>query len=157
MSELASRVDDVITFRPLSPTAVVQIVERQLEEAAELAAQHGVALDVDESARQALAAAGWDPVRGARRVQKLVRQHVLVPLAEALLQLPAGGTPAVGSASASGSAGMVGTSPQKQQQQQQQEEEEEQESGLPWLAKFSVAAPGAGDGGLQLALQFKRM
>lgn len=158
MSELASRVDDVITFKPLSPTAVLQIVERQLEEAAELAAQHGVALEVDDSARQALAAAGWDPVRGARRVQKLVRQHVLVPLAEALLQLPAADEQP-GPGRAAGSAYGVDRSTQQQQQEVLHEELDQQQQmrGLPWVARFSEAAPGAGDSGLQLSLVFEGM
>jgi ATP-dependent Clp protease ATP-binding subunit ClpA len=61
-------------------------VEAQLE-------QKGVALHIDDDARQWIAERGYDPKMGARPMARVIQEHIKRPLAEELLfgQLAKGG------------------------------------------------------------------
>eukprot|EP00878_Enallax_costatus_P010956 GHUV01011444.1.p1 GENE.GHUV01011444.1~~GHUV01011444.1.p1 ORF type:complete len:1219 (+),score=421.40 GHUV01011444.1:689-4345(+) len=85
ISDIASRVDDVIEFEPLAQQAMFAIVQQQLQEAVYIARQQGVHLQVTDNAAAWLASAGGSAVSGARRVSQLIRRHVMVPLADAVV------------------------------------------------------------------------
>jgi ATP-dependent Clp protease ATP-binding subunit ClpA len=53
-------------------------VETQLE-------QKGVALHIDDAARQWIAQRGYDPKMGARPMARVIQEHIKRPLAEELL------------------------------------------------------------------------
>lgn len=91
MAELGSRVDDVIHFAPLNDVSMSVIVQQQLQLAVEAARQQGVLLQVHPEAAAWLAAAGCSATQGARPLLQLIRRHVLVPLAAAVMQAVAGG------------------------------------------------------------------
>lgn len=85
MAELGSRVDDVIRFQPLDDVSMAAIVHQQLQQAVEQAAAQGVLLQVDPQAVAWLAASGGSATQGARPLVQLIRRHVLVPLAAAVM------------------------------------------------------------------------
>jgi hypothetical protein len=91
MAELGSRVDDIIHFQPLDDVSMSAIVQQQLQLAVEAARQQGVLLQVHPEAAVWLAAAGCSATQGARPLMQLIRRHVLVPLAAAVMQAVAGG------------------------------------------------------------------
>jgi ATP-dependent Clp protease ATP-binding subunit ClpB len=84
--EFLNRVDDIVVFRPLSRADLRRIVDLQLERVARLAADLGVTLEVDDSAKERLAAEGYDPAFGARPLKRVVQQRIQNPLAMALLE-----------------------------------------------------------------------
>ena len=83
--EFLNRVDDIVVFRPLGQAQLARIVDIQLERVAALAAELGVSLDVADSARAFLAAAGYDPVFGARPLKRAIQRYLQDPLAMLLL------------------------------------------------------------------------
>jgi ATP-dependent Clp protease ATP-binding subunit ClpA len=91
ISELGSRVDDVIHFEPLNNVSMTAIVHQQLQQAVAQARQQGVLLQVDPAAAAWLASSGCSDSQGARPLVQLIRRHVLVPLAAALMEAVAGG------------------------------------------------------------------
>lgn len=85
MAELGSRVDDVIRFQPLDDASMAAIVRQQLQQAVEQAAAQGVLLQVEPQAAAWLAVSGGSATQGARPLVQLIRRHVLVPLAAAVM------------------------------------------------------------------------
>jgi len=81
--ELLNRIDRLVVFRPLDRVAVRLIVRRELDAALGRAgvARRRLAVEVEEAAVDALIAAGFDPVYGARPVQRAIRERVMAPLA----------------------------------------------------------------------------
>ena len=83
--EFLNRLDDIIVFRQLDRPQIAQIARRMLEDAANRLHKLGVALNVSDSAVDALARAGFDPVYGARPLRRAIRAQVEDRLAELLL------------------------------------------------------------------------
>ncbi len=92
VQEIAARVDDVIWLNDLKSVDLRSILDLQLDQAAAAAAvRHGIVIEVDEGAREAVVQEALRLGRGARPVAQLVRKCVLAPLAEALLAKGGGG------------------------------------------------------------------
>ncbi len=83
--EFLNRVDDVVVFKPLSPSELEEIAEIQLERVAKLAETQDVALTVSAAAKRLIAREGYDPAFGARPLKRAVQRLVQDPLAMALL------------------------------------------------------------------------
>ena len=83
--EFLNRVDDVIVFKPLSPSELEEIVDLQLHRVAKLAATQDVTLTISDEARRIIAREGYDPAFGARPLKRAVQRLVQDPLAMALL------------------------------------------------------------------------
>jgi ATP-dependent Clp protease ATP-binding subunit ClpB len=83
--EFLNRIDDIVVFRPLDEAELRRIVEIQLGHVGALAAELGVTLDVTDGAKAFLAAAGYDPVFGARPLKRAIQRSLQDPLALLLL------------------------------------------------------------------------
>ncbi len=83
--EFLNRVDDVVVFKPLSPSELEEIAEIQLQRVAKLAETQDVALTVSAAAKRLIAREGYDPAFGARPLKRAVQRLVQDPLAMALL------------------------------------------------------------------------
>ena len=84
-AEFLNRVSDIVVFHPLTEEDVRAIATEQLRKVRERAAALGVELSVRSGAMDWLAARGYDPVYGARALQRLIRSRVEDPLSELLL------------------------------------------------------------------------
>jgi ATP-dependent Clp protease ATP-binding subunit ClpB len=84
--EFLNRIDEIVEFRPLSREQLTDIVELQLERLRERLADRGLALDLTEAAKEALAEAGWDPTYGARPLKRAIQRQLENPLALRLLE-----------------------------------------------------------------------
>ena len=84
-TEFLNRVGDVVVFHPLEREHMRAITEKLLGEVCSRARGLGVELTWTEEAAKALTGAGFDPVYGARALQRAVREQVEDPLAEMLL------------------------------------------------------------------------
>lgn len=85
-AELLSRLDAVVGMQQLSGTDMLRVVDLQLGEVQATLPQQGVRLQVDAAARAWLAQRGCSPLSGARRLQALLREQLLLPIAGAVLQ-----------------------------------------------------------------------
>jgi ATP-dependent Clp protease ATP-binding subunit ClpB len=84
--EFLNRVDDIIVFRALTRSDLVQIVDIQLLRLHRLLDQQGLKLTVTKKAREFLAERGYDPTYGARPIKRAIQQWVQDPLSLELLE-----------------------------------------------------------------------
>ena len=83
--EFLNRVDEIILFHRLQKSEMGRIVEIQFGRLQQLLVDRKIALTLDDSARDWLAAKGWDPAYGARPLKRVVQKFVQDPLAEMIL------------------------------------------------------------------------
>jgi ATP-dependent Clp protease ATP-binding subunit ClpB len=84
--EFLNRLDEVILFRRLQRSDMATIVDIQLERLRALLADRKIALTLDASALEWLAAEGYDPVYGARPLKRVIQRQLQNPLAGLLLE-----------------------------------------------------------------------
>ena len=84
--EFVNRLDAVLAFKPLKREHFALILDRLLADLAERAAIQGVALEVEDGAKELLLEAGVDPQFGARSLERAVDSLLRRPLAEELLR-----------------------------------------------------------------------
>ncbi|HEU4652415.1 MAG TPA: ATP-dependent chaperone ClpB [Steroidobacteraceae bacterium] len=84
--EFINRVDDIVVFHPLAKEQLRSIVDIQLGYLRKRLADRDMELALDESAKDLLAEAGFDPVYGARPLKRAIQQQVENPLAQRILK-----------------------------------------------------------------------
>ena len=96
--ELRNRLDAIINFEPLSIEIMKFVVDKFIEELNRQLGLKKVSLTLSPDARTWLAAKGYDPVLGARPLQRVLQVEIKDALADQLLfgDLVNGGTVAVG-------------------------------------------------------------
>jgi ATP-dependent Clp protease ATP-binding subunit ClpC len=88
--ELLGRIDSILTFRPLPPSALEKIVELELDKLRKrpgLVARN-LRLEMSPAARARLAELGHDPKLGARPLRRTLEDLVVAPLAERMARSP---------------------------------------------------------------------
>jgi ATP-dependent Clp protease ATP-binding subunit ClpB len=83
--EFLNRIDEIVEFEPLSRGQLGEIVELQLRRLRGRLAERGIALELSDAAKEAVAEAGWDPSYGARPLKRALQRLVENPLALRLL------------------------------------------------------------------------
>jgi ATP-dependent Clp protease ATP-binding subunit ClpC len=84
--EFINRVDEIITFKPLSMVDVERIVDLQMKEIQGRLAEHGLTVQLTEPARNWLAREGFDPAFGARPLRRALQKYVESPLSVQMLR-----------------------------------------------------------------------
>jgi ATP-dependent Clp protease ATP-binding subunit ClpB len=84
--EFINRVDDIVVFHPLGREQLRSIVDIQLGYLRRRLAERDIELTLDDSARDLLGEAGFDPVYGARPLKRAIQQQVENPLAQRILK-----------------------------------------------------------------------
>lgn len=75
--EFLNRVDDIIIFQPLTPEQIEQIVELKINQLEEQLQEQSLTLDVTDKAVDHFAKAGYDPVFGARPIDRVLQKEIL--------------------------------------------------------------------------------
>ncbi len=83
--EFLNRIDETVVFRPLGRAQIRRIVEILFERTRQLAERQGVRLVLTDSAKDALAAEGFDAAFGARPLKRVLQRQVANKLAEQIL------------------------------------------------------------------------
>ena len=83
--EFVNRLDQIVLFNRLQRPQIDQIARLELAKLRGRLRARSLALKVSPAAVRWLADAGYDPAYGARPVRRAVRQHLLNPLAQALI------------------------------------------------------------------------
>ena len=83
--EFLNRIDEIITFSPLSLEQMELIVDLQLKEIRERLGEYGLKVELSPAAREWLARAGYDPAFGARPLQRALQKYVESPMSVSLL------------------------------------------------------------------------
>ncbi|MXV36593.1 MULTISPECIES: ATP-dependent chaperone ClpB [unclassified Saccharibacter] len=84
--EFLNRLDEIILFSRLQRADMGKIVDIQLGRLRKLLADRKIELELDDKAREWLAAAGYDPVYGARPLKRVIQRELQNELAELLLK-----------------------------------------------------------------------
>jgi ATP-dependent Clp protease ATP-binding subunit ClpB len=84
--EFLNRLDEIVLFRRLQRVDMGSIVTIQLKRLEGLLAERNIRLDLDQSARDWLAEAGYDPVYGARPLKRVIQRNLQNPLAGLILE-----------------------------------------------------------------------
>ena len=84
--EFINRIDDIVVFHPLGTAQIRSIVDIQLGFLRKRLQERNMDLALDDSARDLLGEAGFDPVYGARPLKRAIQQQIENPLAQRILQ-----------------------------------------------------------------------
>jgi ATP-dependent Clp protease ATP-binding subunit ClpB len=83
--EFLNRVDEIIVFRPLDESQLMEIVGLLLEGVRDRLAESGIGLELTDGARAFVAREGYDPTYGARPLRRAIQRAIENPLAKAVL------------------------------------------------------------------------
>jgi ATP-dependent Clp protease ATP-binding subunit ClpB len=83
--EFINRIDEIVMFRPLSKKDVRKIVNIQVDLIRRRLAESGMQLEVTDSAKERLAALGFDPQFGARPLKRVMQRELLNELSKQIL------------------------------------------------------------------------
>ncbi len=84
--EFLNRVDEVVTFRPLDREILSQILDLRLKEIHKRLREQRLVLELHDDARQVLLDAGFDPINGARPLQRAIERLVMRPLSSKIVE-----------------------------------------------------------------------
>ncbi|MCC6680581.1 MAG: ATP-dependent chaperone ClpB [Phycisphaeraceae bacterium] len=84
--EFLNRVDDVVLFKPLQLAEIARIVDLQIEDLRRRLAERSITLTLTDAARQSVAAAGFDPVYGARPLKRYLQHEVETRIGRAMIE-----------------------------------------------------------------------
>ena len=83
--EFLNRIDDIITFQPLTKDQIAKVVELQMNRAKKMLEHQGFDLRWTPAAIGYLAEVGYDPEFGARPVKRAIQDYVLNDLSKKIL------------------------------------------------------------------------
>ena len=84
--EFLNRIDDIITFHPLTKEEIGKVVELQLKRVQSMLEQQGFKLHWTQETIDDLAELGYDPDFGARPVKRAIQDYVLNDLSRKILE-----------------------------------------------------------------------
>ena len=84
--EFLNRIDDIITFHPLTKEDIGKVVELQLKRVQSMLEQQGFKLHWTQETIDDLAELGYDPDFGARPVKRAIQDYVLNDLSRKILE-----------------------------------------------------------------------
>ncbi len=83
--EFLNRVDDIVLFKPLTVQEIKQIVTLQVASLQQRLSEQGISLELTDSAKTAIAEAGFDPTYGARPLKRYLQRHVETRLGRSII------------------------------------------------------------------------
>ena len=83
--EFLNRIDDIITFKPLTQEQIAKVVELQMNRVKKMLESQGFELCWTPAAISYLAEVGYDPEFGARPVKRAIQDYVLNDLSKKIL------------------------------------------------------------------------
>ena len=83
--EFINRIDEIITFSPLTIENLAKIVEIQTASLKKRVEEQGMTLTITDKAKDFLAHEGYEPLYGARPLRRVIRQYIEIPLSTKLI------------------------------------------------------------------------
>jgi len=83
--EFRNRLDAIIQFASLDHQSIKRVVDKLVVELESKLDSNNVTIELDDTAREWIAARGYDPKMGARPMARIIQEHIKRPLAEELL------------------------------------------------------------------------
>lgn len=86
--EFRNRLDAVVTFNSLSREIMVKIVQKFINTLQDMVASKNIKLVYDENVINWLVEEGFDPLMGARPLERVIDKHIKIPLSKKILFSP---------------------------------------------------------------------
>jgi ATP-dependent Clp protease ATP-binding subunit ClpA len=83
--EFRNRLDSIISFKPLDEEVIMRVVDKFLMQLEEQLHEKKVDVTFSDGLRKMLASKGFDPLMGARPMQRLIQETIRKALADELL------------------------------------------------------------------------
>lgn len=83
--ELLNRIDEIITFNPLSESIIYQIVDKFIAGLNDRLVEERITVRLTDAAHAYVAEAGFDSVYGARPLKRFIQRTIETKLARALI------------------------------------------------------------------------
>jgi ATP-dependent Clp protease ATP-binding subunit ClpB len=83
--EFTNRIDELVIFNRLTQNNITGIVDVRLKEIEGRLVDRHIVLEVSEAAKEWLGVEGYEPIFGARPLNRLIQQRVLNPLAKLII------------------------------------------------------------------------
>ena len=83
--EFRNRLDAIVSFKPLTEPVILRVVDKFLLQLEQQLAEKKVEVTFTDHLRQTLAKKGFDPLMGARPMQRLIQDTIRKALADELL------------------------------------------------------------------------
>jgi len=84
--EFLNRIDETIVFQPLGKGEIAKIVKLRIKELKQNLAERKINLKLDQSAIDYLATKGFDPLYGARPLERVIQTKILDPLSLRIIE-----------------------------------------------------------------------
>ena len=84
--EFLNRLDDIVIFNPLTFEDIKKIVDIMFKDLKQRVGERGIKINLDESAKELIAKAGFDPVYGARPLKRAIYELIEDKLADMILK-----------------------------------------------------------------------
>ncbi len=84
--EFLNRIDEIIIFHSLSEYHIKQIVDLLVKDVQRRLSEHGIGIELTESAKLWLVKQGYDPMYGARPLRRAIQRYIENPLSKSILQ-----------------------------------------------------------------------
>jgi len=84
--EFLNRLDEIVTFHPLSKATLSRILDIQLKDLHQRLRHQGLSLKLLDAARDAILQTGYDPINGARPLRRAVERLLTRPLSTWILK-----------------------------------------------------------------------
>ncbi|UDM31612.1 ATP-dependent chaperone ClpB [Lentilactobacillus laojiaonis] len=83
--EFLNRISDIIMFTPLSLNNIEQIVQKIIDQLSNRTQEQDIRLSINSEAKKWIADKGYDPLYGARPLQRFITNEVETPLAKLII------------------------------------------------------------------------
>ncbi|MGL4336298.1 MAG: AAA family ATPase, partial [Turicibacter sp.] len=83
--ELLNRIDEIITFNPLSSAIIYEIVDKFIEQLNKRLEEQQIKVILSDEAKNYVASAGFDSVYGARPLKRYIQRTIETKLARAII------------------------------------------------------------------------
>ena len=83
--ELLNRIDEIITFNPLSPQIIYQIVDKFIELLNKRLRDDRIVIKLTEKAHEFVAREGFDSIYGARALKRFIQRTIETKIAHAII------------------------------------------------------------------------
>ncbi len=84
--EFLNRIDDIVMFKPLLKTEIIQIIDLMLDELRDKLAEQQMFLDVNSSAKEFIRDTAFDVHYGARPIKRFIERHIETSISKMIIE-----------------------------------------------------------------------
>jgi ATP-dependent Clp protease ATP-binding subunit ClpB len=83
--EFLNRIDEIVLFKPLLKSELIQIIDIQLQKVGKMLAEKNIGFEIDEDSKDFILQHGYDVTYGARPLKRMIQKYIVNPLSAELL------------------------------------------------------------------------